>query len=223
MTPQPKPSQAPKKPQKPKSGKTSRAKIGLVILGLFMAVLVGGTVLNQLSYHYYQNLTPPDAPANAGGGALTTIAKIDTIMMGEETERKKSVADFTKEGYKAPTFPIAQAVQALNESTTFPQEHKSSVINHITAGKNKLTELTLWDDVAEDGDVVSISTAGIRQEIPIMHEPTKVLLPLVAGQPIMLTGVKDGGGGITVAIGNGNVPLANPVMKEGETLSIPVR
>lgn len=223
MTPQPKPSQSRKNPQKPKSSKTSNFKIGLVIVGLLAVVFVGGTILSQVSYNYYNNLTPPDASANAGSGALATIAKVDTLLMGEEADRQKEFANFAQEGFQAPIMPINQAIQAINDSQTFPKDHKTQAIANITSNKNKLTEITLWDDVAEDGDVVSISTAGIRQEIPIMHEPTKVLLPLVAGQPIMLTGVKDGGGGITVAIGNGNVPLANPVMKEGETLSIPVR
>lgn len=223
MTPQPKPSQSPKKPQKPKSSKTSNFKIGLVILGLFGVVLVGGTILSQLSYNYYHTLTPPDVPTNAGSGALATIAKVDTLMIGEEAERKKSADNFIKDGLNAPILPINQAVDAINQSTAFPSDKKPEVIANLTAGKNQLTEITVWDDVAEDGDVVSLSSAGIRQEIPILHQPTKVFLPLVSGQPVILTGVKDGGGGITVAIGNGNTPLANPVLQEGESLSIPVK
>lgn len=195
----------------------------MALVGLLAFVLIAGSFLTGLSNNYYQNLTPPEPTINAGSGALATIAKVDTLLMGEEDERKKEFADFAKEGFQAPIMPINQAIQAISDSQTFPKDHKSQAIANIASNKNTLTEITLWDDVAEDGDVVSISTAGIRQEIPIMHEPTKVLLPLVAGQPIMLTGVKDGGGGITVAIGNGNIPLANPVMKEGETLSIPVR
>lgn len=223
MTPQPKPSQTPKKNPKPKSGKTSNFKIGLVIFGLLGAVLVGGTILSQLSYNYYHTLTPPDATAGAGSGHLTTIAKVDTLMMGEEAERKKSANDLIKDGLNAPILPLNQAVDAINQSTTIPKDKKPEVIANLTAGKNKLTEITVWDDVAEDGDVVSLSTAGVRQEVPILHQPTKVFLPLVAGQPVVLTGVKDGGGGITVAIGNGNTPLANPVLQEGESLSIPVK
>lgn len=174
MTPQPNPQKAPK----PKSGKTSNFKIGLVIVGLLGMVLVGGTILNQLSHHYYHTLTPPDATAGAGSGHLTTVAKVDTLMLGEEDERKKSADDLLKDGLNAPILPLNQAVNAVNQSTTIPNDKKPEIIANLTAGKNKLTEITVWDDVAEDGDVVSLSTAAFAKKFPSFTSRPKSFCPL---------------------------------------------
>lgn len=201
--------------------KTNKSNIGLVLVGVFVFVLVAGSFLTGLSNNYYNTQNSSVPSTDAGGGAV--IAKADTLSENEMARRQQEFANFAKEGLQVSILPVEQAVQAIHDSQTFPSEHKAQVIADVTTGKNQVAEITVWDDVAEDGDVVLVSSGFIGQEIPIFHQPTKVVLPLVTGRPITLTGVKDGGGGITVAIANGNTALANPVMREGETITIPIK
>lgn len=201
--------------------KTNKSNIGLVLVGVFVFVLVAGSFLTGLSNNYYNTQNSSVPSADAGGGAV--IAKADTLSENEMARRQQEFANFAKEGLQVSILPVEQAVQAIHDSQTFPNEHKAQVIADVTTGKNQVAEITVWDDVAEDGDVVLVSSGFIGQEIPIFHQPTKVVLPLVTGRPITLTGVKDGGGGITVAIANGNTALANPIMREGETITIPIK
>lgn len=203
--------------------KTNKSNIGLVLVGVFVFVfvLVAGSFLTGLSNNYYNTQNSSVPSTDAGGGAV--IAKADTLSEKEMARRQQEFANFAKEGLQVSILPVEQAVQAIHDSQTFPNEHKAQVIADVATGKNQVVEITVWDDVAEDGDVVSVSSGFIGQEIPIFHQPTKVVLPLVTGRPITLTGVKDGGGGITVAIANGNTALANPVMREGETITIPIK
>lgn len=201
--------------------KTNKSNIGLVLVGVFVFVLVAGSFLTGLSNNYYNTQNSSVPSIDAGGGAV--IAKADTLSENEMARRQQEFANFAKEGLQVSILPVEQAVQAIHDSQTFPNEHKAQVIADVATGKNQVAEITVWDDVAEDGDVVLVSSGFIGQEIPIFHQPTKVVLPLVTGRPITLTGVKDGGGGITVAIANGNTALANPVMREGETITIPIK
>lgn len=201
--------------------KTNKSNIGLVLVGVFLFVLVAGSFLTGLSNNYYNTQNSSVPSIDAGGGAV--IAKADTLSENEMARRQQEFANFAKEGLQVSILPVEQAVQAIHDSQTFPKEHKAQVIADVATGKNQVAEITVWDDVAEDGDVVLVSSGFIGQEIPIFHQPTKVVLPLVTGRPITLTGVKDGGGGITVAIANGNTALANPVMREGETITIPIK
>lgn len=200
--------------------KTNKSNIGLVLVGVFVFVLVAGSFLTGLSNNYYNTQNSSTPSTDAGGGAV--IAKADTLLEKEIARRQQEFANFAKEGLQVSILPVEQAVQAIHDSQTFPNEHKAQVIADVATGKNQVAEITVWDDVAEDGDVVLVSSGFIGQEIPIFHQPTKVVLPLVIGRSITLTGVKDGGGGITVAIAHGTT-LANPVMREGETITIPIK
>lgn len=87
----------------------------------------------------------------------------------------------------------------------------------------ELVHLTLWDDMAEDGDVVTIDCDGFRQSVTLKHAPVTIAIPRPRTGLMSLTGVFDGGGGITVAVssGAGRVPL--PWLSVGQSVGVPVR
>lgn len=92
------------------------------------------------------------------------------------------------------------------------------------AGQSReLIWLTLWDDCAEDGDVVSVLTEGFSTSVPLTHQPVRLAVPRPTDNLLRVHGEFDGGGGITVAIAtaHGSVPL--PVMAPGQTIAVPVR
>ncbi|MCB1838786.1 MAG: hypothetical protein KDI61_00800 [Alphaproteobacteria bacterium] len=107
-------------------------------------------------------------------------------------------------------------------SPLYPDDEKSSLLEDVESGKRDLTAVVLWDNFDQDGDVVSIESAGVILEVPLYHAPVTVFLPYVPGVPLLVHGVHDGGGGITAAIetSSGAIPL--PVMAVGQTISLPV-
>ena len=83
--------------------------------------------------------------------------------------------------------------------------------------------LDVFDDCREDGDIVEIRSLRYRREVPIVHAPARIAVPVSAAeQAISLTGVYDGGGGITVAIRLNGQMVPVPRLRPGQTLSIPI-
>ena len=84
-------------------------------------------------------------------------------------------------------------------------------------------ELFVWDDYAQDGDVVTVVSGNTKQTVSLLNAGTTVILPRPANGTVTIVGVHDGGGGITLGIrGSGN-PLFTPVMQPGEQLTLRVK
>jgi hypothetical protein len=112
----------------------------------------------------------------------------------------------------------AKALQSLQQAFPNPEE-----LREYVQRTERLVWLEVFDDCQEDGDIVNVRTFDYSQNIPIFHAPTRIALSVPAGQSsIVLTGVKDGGGGITVAIRAEGRLLPLPVMRPGQTLLLPI-
>lgn len=92
----------------------------------------------------------------------------------------------------------------------------------LQSGEYKLGSITLWDNFDQDGDVVTIQTAGTEITVPIYHNPQTILIPYRPGDPLLIHGTRDGGGGITAAVAttSGEVPL--PPMAVGQVIELPM-
>ncbi|GAA0273250.1 hypothetical protein LNAOJCKE_4842 [Methylorubrum aminovorans] len=86
-----------------------------------------------------------------------------------------------------------------------------------------LVWLTLWDDCAEDGDIVSILTDEFSISVPLTRQPMRLAVPRPTHNLLSVHGVFDGGGGITVALATAYGPVPLPVMAPGQTVDVPVR
>jgi hypothetical protein len=99
-----------------------------------------------------------------------------------------------------------------------------SLMAMVDRGERMLGWLVLWDNYDEDGDVASVTAAGFTQSIPLMHAPTRILVPYVPGQPVFITGERDGiGGGVTVAVELSTGPLPLPPLAVGQTIALPIQ
>ena len=87
-------------------------------------------------------------------------------------------------------------------------------------GGQQMVELVLWDNVAEDGDVVQVSSLGYSQTIPITHAQQTMYFPAQYDVPVTITGIHDGGGGITLGFTGSGQPVSLPVMAEGQVISL---
>ena len=86
----------------------------------------------------------------------------------------------------------------------------------------RLIELVLWDTDAPDGDSVRISSGGFTREVILSKTPTLVYLPYSGSGTIQVTGLHDGGGGITLGLKSSSTSVLMPVLSEGQVLALPV-
>ncbi len=116
----------------------------------------------------------------------------------------------------------AERQAALRSLGLTPAETRTLEYNLQTATE-RLVWITVFDDCREDGDVVEIRSLRYRRDIPMVHAPTSIAVPVSAAeQAISLTGVYDGGGGITVAIRLKGQMVPVHRLQPGQTLSIPI-
>ena len=111
--------------------------------------------------------------------------------------------------------------QALVEHLALPQPEADRAVALIDEGRLAVGWITVWDNFDEDGDVVAITAGGFTQTVPLFHQPTTIAVPYLPGQPITVEGVRDGGGGITAAIGLASGPLPLPPLAVGQSVQVP--
>jgi hypothetical protein len=102
-----------------------------------------------------------------------------------------------------------------------PEAEKAKVRAEVERGNMRLALVIVLDNDAEDGDWVSISGAGLRQDVRLFHKPYTVAVPYLPGMPVTITGLKDGGGGdITVTVMVGAAKLSLKPLKEREVIEV---
>ena len=121
-----------------------------------------------------------------------------------------------------------QATTAIDAKTSAEVQHDFSsdpdMVLAIKRGDTKFFQLQMRDCCHEDGDVVSLAVNGTPYAtIPLTHAGAVVTLPLSSGVSLVtLTGVKDGGGGITIQFSSSQGDYFARAMKEGEEYHIGV-
>jgi hypothetical protein len=119
----------------------------------------------------------------------------------------------------APT-DIHQAIETMN----LAPDQAEALEHDASAGRISLVWVTVWDDMAEDGDIVALSSEGVRTVVTLKNAQATIALPRPTGGVINMEGVTDGGGGgITVGILSGGTQVQVAPMKPGELLGIPLR
>ncbi len=116
---------------------------------------------------------------------------------------------------------IDAAVASLPDSVT--DEQRTEIVQKVNEGRLQLAWLSVWDTHAEDGDILRFeSSSSIPVDVVALNAKTTLAIPYPVDGSVMVTGVKDGGGGITVALESGATQIAWPTMQPGDTLNLPV-
>ncbi len=200
--PAPKPAPTPSPAQRPKR-KPLAAPAKRLLLAAALAVSAAVTT--------WALLGPPVPPAQ----------ELDTAQVEARLEAFESAGRIPLEAVD-PGDPMGLE-DALRSLALESVEQSQRLLTDLREEKVRLAWVELWDDRDADGDVVAVLAGGFSRIIPISHTPVRIALPLPAGlQQIQVRGVKDGGGGITVAIRTpaGGVPL--PRLLVGQSISVPV-
>ena len=107
--------------------------------------------------------------------------------------------------------------------TSSPQPESTTPAEELTltlVDAPILAWVTLWDFVQEDGDVVHISSAGYSMEVSLTHAPARIAIPAQRDVPIVIQGVADGGGGITMGLTAVTTQLL--VITPGQAVTLPL-
>ena len=113
----------------------------------------------------------------------------------------------------------AKAQAALN----LPAPEVQKIMQAADSGQIQLAWVTVWDNSAEDGDVIKLSSQGYSSQVKLMHAPVTVVIPVTHAGTIQLTGVFDGGGGITAAAKTAAGEIPFPPLTPGQTLTLPLK
>lgn len=113
---------------------------------------------------------------------------------------------------------LPKAIATMNISRKDQKEIQTDIAN----GQTRLIWVTLWDTVAEDDDVVEIESGGFHLNILLKNAIQRIAVPEPPSGTLNLSGVRDGGGGITVGMLSGTSPVNLPLMEVGQALGVPV-
>lgn len=126
---------------------------------------------------------------------------LDTIPLNPQ-EKQQLVQDLTKQNPEKQKLPANNAPASLT-LTDQPQ----------------LAWIELWDFAAQDGDIVQVTSGNYSIQVDLLKSPSKISVP-VKDNFIQLTGVADGGGGITVGVNTGNAQQL--IIKPGTQFLLPI-
>lgn len=116
---------------------------------------------------------------------------------------------------------LDRAIDSMPENVT--PEQRTEIRQQVESGQTRLAWVTLWDTHAEDGDILRFeSSASFPLEVTALNTKTTFAIPYPADGNVLVTGVYDGGGGITIALESGAAQIAWPTMQPGDSLRLPV-
>lgn len=106
---------------------------------------------------------------------------------------------------------------------TLPPDVRETVRQDVGKGAVRLAWVQIWDTHAEDGDIVRFDTPGTAPvQVMAYNTPTTIAIPYPPNGRVMVTGITDGGGGITIAVRSGAQEIAWPTMAPGDQFGLPV-
>lgn len=171
--------------------------------GRMLGAVAAGLMLAAGLYAWKQ-------PAPVGDVPLTAI------------EAQTRLTNFQAHGpVRLATVGAGERAAAIRTMELPPGEQKA-LEQDIDRGLTRLVQITLWDDRIEDGDVVELISTGFSRVVALTKAKQTIAVPIAAGAGLQMRGVRDGGGGITVAADTDRGILAVPVMTPGQVVAVPV-
>lgn len=188
----------PSRPRKPRNA----ASLATIFVALLVAVAAGGYAMSSL-----MGPTQHDQVSSAQKAELIAqFTKLRAVAI-----EPVSAGDIDKVLDEMKLDPLSR--RALKGNLEKPA---------LNGERTVMAKLVLWDWMAQDGDVVRVSSAGYTVDVPLLKAQTVVTIPVDGSRTIQLTGVNDGGGGITLGVQSGDGLVSLPVLANGQVLSLPV-
>ncbi|WP_186392770.1 MULTISPECIES: hypothetical protein [unclassified Pannonibacter] len=169
----------------------------------------------------------------AGGIAPETMSKADALIA--VSDLKPASTQYAASHPQLNTTIGQPATQQMLTTVTPAQTHefagyadpkvKENLAQQIESGQVRIVTFSLFDDLVEDGDVVQVSGYGFSYIVPLYNNPTWVQVPVPMHGPgsVTITGIRDGGGGITLGVGVPGATLPIPALYPGKSLTLPIQ
>ncbi|MBB4000489.1 hypothetical protein [Aureimonas pseudogalii] len=151
---------------------------------------------------------------NGSGGNGT-----DRLSAAEAAQRESTFA-----GMIALPLVASGERDAAIDTMALPPKAQASLKADLEAGRSALAWIEVWDDQAADGDRIRISAGGFDLDLDLYKAPHRIGIPVTGPSPgLAITGLHDGGGGITVGIQTLKGTVLTPVIRPGQVLPIGLR
>lgn len=158
-----------------------------------------------------------------GWGLGAWLSPIDNLSQQEIVQREQLFAS-RMQPFSIPVLDKDEVLQQVQQLPLSGEQQSNLLAQLLKSNANtRLVALTVWDDVAPDGDVIQISSAGYTQSVTLSKSPQTLHFPVSEERPVVITGIHDGGGGITLGFTGSGQPVALPVLAEGQSLNILLR
>ena len=171
-----------------------------------------------------QTMFGSDEAGNLPPAVAATQSTDDLTNQQKQERQQKFQATGATFSVRVLSEAETQQKMAQAPSVGMPDTAPESAANLLEGLANgtysKIVELTVWDDVAQDGDIVQIQSLDHAETIPLMHKPHTTYFPVQDGKAVTITGIRDGGGGITLGFTGSGQPISLPVLNEGEHIDI---
>jgi len=159
------------------------------------------------------------------GAGLTYFFPTDSSDHLTQDEVQQRQHEFDAHGpVKVELVPADQVRNAVAQMKLSPTEN-AALLSRLAPDSPQplhLARIQLWDSATQDGDVVELSSAGYQRTVSLLNQPVELTVPVDATSTVQITGVRDGGGGITLGVRSGLDATALPVMTPGQILIFPV-
>lgn len=162
------------------------------------------------------------AAAIGTGWLFGTGDRTDQPTREQIAEMQRIWEDVQRTGIVLPEVEREEMAQALT-TTGLPDQERMALQKELETEKVSLVWFTLWDNMDEDGDVVALSSNGLTVTVPLYVKMQRIAIPSPSDGVVRVTGVKDGGGGITLGLMSGPNPVPLPPFLIGQRVDIPVR
>ena len=209
------------KPTHSEAGQRSPAKLAdRIVTGALVALIVGLGAIGVMRY--------------SGGGYTAASAEADRVTQEQARDRARQ---FNASGplelrlvtpsemkQAIATMKLPDADRRALEDALAQQPIAAASPSPGTAARQpaRLAWITLWDTDAEDRDSVRIDSAGFSATVQLSNTPTTLAIPVPAQGVVNITGLHDGGGGITIGALSGGQRVLLPIMSVGQVLGVPV-
>lgn len=158
-----------------------------------------------------------------GFGAVSPVSRSDQISSGQAAMLAAGFRNAS--GSLMPVdLSTHQERSKLLDSLNLTKPQAERLLALVDRGERTLGWLALWDNSDEDGDIASVTAGGITQHVTLTRVPTRILVATIPGQPVYVTGERDGmGGGVTLSVELSTGPLPLPPLAAGQTVALPVQ
>jgi hypothetical protein len=197
--------------------------------GSWLPLVAGVILVVGISGFGLTRLYPPSVPDQVSQAEVKerkeAFAKLGSLSVAVVPPEKTSSAlagmSLKPAELEALTQVVARPATVATPAPASPAG--ASPVAAVAGGQRaSLVELVLWDTHAPDGDMVRVTSAGYARDVLLSKTPTVIHIPGTGVGVVQVTGLKDGGGGITLGIKGSQQSVLMPIMSEGQSLSLPV-